>query len=143
MFLSWMLVFFQFSLILLITWPVAGSAGWVPGLLITAFGILLGLWCLFHNKPGAFNIQPEVHRRAMLVTTGPYHWIRHPMYTSVFLFSLGMVLFHQTLFGLVCLVLMAPVLWLKAIREELFMGHKFPEYDRQMSSIKRFVPFIL
>lgn len=143
MLLSRSLVFFQFLLIALITWPVMGTAGWWTGLLVTTGGTLFGFWCLFHNRPGRFNIRPEVHPKAILVTTGPYHWIRHPMYTAVFLFCIGMVLVHQTLFSLVCLLLMFPVLWLKASREEAFMSGQFPEYQRQMSRKKKFVPFLL
>ena len=141
--LSRVLVSLQFLLIFLISYPLSGSVGWWQGLWITSCGCLLGLWCLLYNRPGHFNIRPEVHPNAVLITTGPYHWVRHPMYTAVGLFCLGMVLVHQTLFSVIGLILLCPVLWLKAIREEFYLGSRFPEYGSEMASVKRFIPFIL
>ena len=141
--LSYTLVALQFLLIAIITFPVMGSAQWWPGGFVVACGLLLGFWCLFHNRPGKFNIRPEVHPRAVLVTSGPYHLIRHPMYTAVSLFCLGMVLIHQTHISLSGLLLLVPVLWIKALKEESFLMAHFPDYAKQMCSVKRFIPYLL
>ena len=141
--MSRVLVLLQFLLIGLIAFPSWDSARWWPGIFITLCGVALGFWSLFHNRPGRFNIRPEVHPKAILVTSGPYHFIRHPMYSAVFLFCLGLSLVHQTLLCLVSLVLIVPVLWLKTLREERYMMIRFPEYALFMSSTRRFIPFFI
>ena len=44
------------------------------------------LWIFTHNKIGNFNIVPEIKDEAKLIVTGPYKFVRHPMYSSLILF---------------------------------------------------------
>ena len=95
------LITLQFGILLLQTGSVAlqlRSA--VPGLLVALLWLAcmaLGLWALSANRPGNFNIRPEPKTDGQLVQTGPYRWIRHPMYTAVLLFSIGCAGFVATL----------------------------------------------
>lgn len=50
---------------------------------------MLGLWTLWFNRPGNFNIRPEPHPDGHLVQEGPYRWVRHPMYGAVQLLAAG------------------------------------------------------
>ena len=60
---------------------------WSGGLWLAS--AVLGLWTLWVNRPGNFNIRPEPHPDGHLVQEGPYRWVRHPMYGAVLLLAAG------------------------------------------------------
>lgn len=140
------LVFFQFLGIgitgyagMLSLFPIQpGGAGFVIA------GICLGLYTLGFNKIGNFNIAPQPRAGGALVTTGPYRYIRHPMYTSVFLFLTGLTI--QAGFSLLALagLLLAAVamLWKSTIEERLLV-QRYPDYATYRTRTKRFIPFLI
>ena len=107
-------------------------------------GVITGIWALTHNKLGNFNIEPELKENCRLVTTGIYRWIRHPMYASVTLMMLGIVLTDPGALILWYLWLfLIVVLLLKAKREEsLWLSHD-PCYLDYRQNTKYFIPYIL
>jgi protein-S-isoprenylcysteine O-methyltransferase Ste14 len=91
------LVALQFSAIAIVAWPFfEPAAGRLQWLSISAAGLLIGLYTLAHNRLGNFDIYPEPLPDACLVTSGPYRWIRHPMYMSLLLTMLGIALYSST-----------------------------------------------
>ena len=81
------LVVAQFALIAWLIWPFT-SQSWSPlPLALLACAVALGVWTLAHNHPGNFNIRPEPKTSGRLVTSGPYRFVRHPMYCAVLLFA--------------------------------------------------------
>jgi len=84
-----------------------------------------------------------IEKTSELVTTGLYHYIRHPFYSSLLFLGWGIFLKDIHLIGFVLAILTTILLLLTAIKEEAenihFFGNKYLEYMRQT---KRFVPFI-
>jgi len=112
-------------------------------LLIFLLGCGFGLYTVRHNPLGNFNITPEIKENASLITTGAYRYIRHPMYFSVFVMMLGVVVSKPTLLSLFIYVLLVVTLFLKAHKEEiLWVEHSF-EYKNYMQNTKRIIPFVL
>lgn len=141
------LITLQFGILLLQAGSVALQLrSDVPGVLVAVFWLAcmaLGLWALSANRPGNFNIRPEPKADGQLVQTGPYRWIRHPMYTAVLLFSIGCAGFVATLLaGGLSLALLA-VLWLKAVLEERMMCQRHPAYRAYMTRTRRFLPLLV
>jgi protein-S-isoprenylcysteine O-methyltransferase Ste14 len=137
------LVFLQFGLIGLMILFSHGILNSIPGMLLFSLGLILGLWALNHNKRGNFNIQPKLKDGCHLVTSGAYKYIRHPMYTSVILMMLGVLISTPTLLEFLLFIALIIVLVLKAKREEkLWCGHDeaYIEYKRET---KLFIPYIL
>lgn len=141
------LIFLQFGILLLQAGSVAlqwRSA--TPGALAVALWLAcaaLGLWALSANRPGNFNIRPEPKAAGQLVQTGPYRWIRHPMYAALLLFSAGCTVFVATLrVGGLSLALLL-VLWLKASLEERLLCRHHPAYRAYMARTRRFLPFLV
>jgi len=139
-----LLVFLQFGIIGIMTIMavIFHSFSWM-GLGILLFGICIGLWAIRHNPRENFHIIPELKEGCCLVTTGIYRYIRHPMYTSVMLMILGVLLFHPTPLNLLLWIILVTVLYLKAHREEhLWMRHD-AAYATYREQSRYFIPFIL
>ena len=138
---SHLLVACQFIGIALACWPVGlQNLGSVWALLLCALGAVLGLYTLWHNPVGNFSVYPEIKPRARLITTGPYRYIRHPMYSALMVMMLGIALYNgHWLNGLgVLLVIVAVVN--KAGVEERLLPAFFPEYPDYITRSKRFIP---
>jgi len=110
-------------------------------------GVGLGIFCV----PGIYwlfssignNISPTsgVRNKHELITSGPYRWVRHPLYTvgaSMFI-SFGMMadnLFIAAM-GILTFILMA----IRTPKEEANLINKFgDEYREYMSRTGRFLP---
>jgi protein-S-isoprenylcysteine O-methyltransferase Ste14 len=140
-FTSHLLVTLQFTAIVIIAWPFAvESAVRLEWLSFSALGAIVGLYTLAHNKLGNFGIYPEPIPDACLVTTGPYHWIRHPMYTSLLLFMLGIALYHHAWPNYVGYGLLCAAIFGKMQREEAHLHLKFEDYSTYVDRTHRLIP---
>lgn len=141
--ISHVLVALQFSAIVIVAWPfVAQPAGRMQWLALSVLGVIVGIYTLAHNKLGNFGIYPEPIPDACLVTTGPYRWIRHPMYTSLLLFMLGIALYRDAWpnyigFGLLCAAIFG-----KMRREEQHLHMQFADYSDYVKRTHRLLPRI-
>jgi len=140
------LFYTQMALLLVAAWPPA--AGWqlnqpIYVWLLLAGGVGIAAWTLAHNRPSNFQGLPEVRPDARLIQTGPYHWIRHPMYTSLVVGSLALVLAAPMLWwkwaGWVALIL---VLAVKSQVEERFLLVAFSDYQAYQQHTWRLLPWL-
>ena len=101
-----------------------------------------GINTLCYNKIGNFSIYPEVKSNALLITTGPYKYVRHPMYTSLVIMMVGIALYNQHWinFSGVGLVIVAVIS--KANMEENLLHIKFPNYHSYQEHTYRFIPYV-
>ena len=140
------LVLLQFSLLALLAvlaLPVILQRG-VPlaAWLIGLGAVTLGGWTLLHNRLGNFNIHPEPKAEGVLVTSGPYRLMRHPMYSTVLLGAAALASVpHHGLAWLLWLALLATLL-AKSMLEEHWLREHHPQYAGYCARCKRFVPWI-
>jgi len=139
-----LLVFLQFGIIaaLIVVMVLSPAFSWIA-LTILITGIFTGLWAIRHNQPENFNIVPELKDGCSLVTTGIYRYIRHPMYTSVILMMLGVVLCSTSPLAWGLWAALIVVLLLKAYREEKLWIEHDPCYSEYRKNTKYFIPYIL
>jgi protein-S-isoprenylcysteine O-methyltransferase Ste14 len=101
------------------------------------------------GNPGAQRTDAELlsfERTSRLVTTGAYHYIRHPMYAALLLLAWGVFLKDTSSVASMALAAGASVmLVLTALRDEAecrrYFGVAYAEYMNKTS--RRFIPFLL
>ena len=139
------LVAAQFALIVAICVPwAAAERHWPAGVaaLAIAAGVALGAWALTANRPGNFNVRPLPREGGRLATTGPYRWVRHPMYAAVLLGTLGGCLAFGSGWRWLAWLALSGVLHAKATLEERAMTAHHPDYADYAARTKRIVPFV-
>lgn len=119
------------------------TLGRYAGLGATIAGLGLTVWArliLGRNWSAVVTIKQD-HR---LVRTGPYKWVRHPIYSGLLLAMLGTAIFLCEWRGLVGFGVGLAGFWLKARLEERFLIEQFgPEYAEYKKKVKALIPAVL
>jgi protein-S-isoprenylcysteine O-methyltransferase Ste14 len=136
---SWLLVIIQFACLLgmVLTGPIFARGVW---LIVQVAGAVIGVWALAIMRLSRLNVLPDVRDDAELVRSGPYRYIRHPMYTSLLMMTGAMV---ASLFSVIRLVIWAVLLvnlLVKLSHEEKLLAARFAEYEHYRQSTKRLIP---
>lgn len=140
------LVLLQFALLGVLLWlpmpaVVQGDIPWAAWL-AGAVALPLGLWALRSHAPDNFNLHPRPRVGGLLVTSGPYGWIRHPMYSALLLGALALALTADTGAAWLAWWALLLVLGYKAGLEERWMLAQHPGYAHYQEQTQRFVPWI-
>ncbi len=137
------LVFIQFFLIFLMLLPLGSEVHFLyTGLGLLGLGLVVGFLAISQHRSGNFNIVPDIKEDCILVTNGIYAYIRHPMYASVLLSMLGIVLLYTTYYEMVLFILLSINMLVKLLYEESLWHCKSEEYINYTKKTKRLIPFI-
>lgn len=116
------------------------ALGWI-GAALTAIGIGFAIWARV-NLGRNWSPRPAAKEHHELVTTGPYAYVRHPIYTGIMLAALGTAL-TSSIFGIGMLIFISIAFALRINKEEKIMLDLFPEqYPEYQKHTKRLVPFV-
>ena len=112
----------------------------VPGIALTAAGMAFAIWArAYLGSNWSSNVTVKVGHR--LVRTGPYRWVRHPIYSGLILAMIGTALNRRQVRGLLAVVLLWVGFTIKSRIEERFMASTFgPEYDEYKASTGALIP---
>ncbi len=77
-----------------------------------------------------------------LVTTGPYRFIRHPIYTAVCLFTVPGVAAHWSWASALLGALVMLGALLRMLSEEKLLVGRYPEYRQYAAATSRMIPFV-
>jgi protein-S-isoprenylcysteine O-methyltransferase Ste14 len=111
------------------------------GLAVLLLGLALAVWARIYlgrnwGTPMSQRVEPE------LVTTGPYHYLRHPIYSGILLGGIGTTM-AISLYWLVAVVLFGAYFIYAATVEERMMAQLFPDaYPAYQRATKMLIPFI-
>ncbi len=120
--------------------PLPQWARWIGALLSIASLALLWWvqWVLDIHFDTTLHVQ-EGHK---LVTNGPYRWVRHPMYSALFLMGLGYLLLSANwMIGGLMIASVVLLVWARLGGEEALLIETFGEqYREYMQRTGRFTP---
>jgi protein-S-isoprenylcysteine O-methyltransferase Ste14 len=103
---------------------------------VGSLGSLLVLWRLGKS----FSIMPEARK---LVTSGPYAFARHPLYTVEMITICGTALQFQAPWSWIVAGAVLLLLWVRSHYEEQVLEATYPEYGAYRARTKRFIPGII
>ena len=127
--------FFLFFVPFLSKYDLSPTAAVLSILLMLSGSILATVVLLYLGR--SFSILPEARR---LVVTGPYRFVRHPLYATEMICMLGYII-QFTLWTSVILFLAQLAIQLERMRiEEQLLKKTFPEYETYSSNTALLIP---
>jgi protein-S-isoprenylcysteine O-methyltransferase Ste14 len=153
---TWDKVFFGFAFSFFLIWltmmPLdAVRFHWsaVPSWLqVVGVVLLLGTFYVFfvtfrENTYLSPAVRVQTDRGQSVVSTGPYHVVRHPMYAAFVIFLVGTTLLLGSWFGLIVGLILVIGVAIRAVQEEHTLRAELPGYTAYLTQVKyRLLPFV-
>jgi protein-S-isoprenylcysteine O-methyltransferase Ste14 len=114
----------------------------VLGFIMFLLGLFVAVWARIYlgknwGMPMTQKQDPE------LVTSGPYRYIRHPIYSGILLMALGSA-FDVNIYWLLVFIIAGFFFIYSAVAEEQLMMKQFPKvYPSYKRKTKMLIPFVL
>lgn len=106
------------------------------GLLLTLLGYCVSLWALWHLQ-SSFAIMAEARSPVM---SGPYQYIRHPLYLGELLALLGLCLAMGTVPAILFWVVLTGMQLMRASIEETKLARQFADYRAYLERTRFVLP---
>ena len=138
----------QFALFALILLALTQNRSPATVLLVIGWGLIAvaivvggsGLWML----RGKLTAMPAPVSGAVLLESGPYAIVRHPIYSGVILGFLGLALRGANPPAVLLALALIPFFYAKTSHEERLLTARFPEYRAYQERVRyRVVPWVL
>ncbi|HEY3566556.1 MAG TPA: isoprenylcysteine carboxylmethyltransferase family protein [Thermoanaerobaculia bacterium] len=109
---------------------------------LQAVAVLLMIWARVTFGMRSFHYAANPTEGG-LVTTGPYRYMRHPIYAAILLFVWTGVAVNASPLSVALGLAATAMLALRIAFEERLVRRRYPEYDDYARRTKRVIPFIL
>ncbi len=119
--------------------PTTGALATI-GAVLCIVGIAIAIWARVHLGRD-WSPAPALKEGHELVTSGPYKFVRHPIYTGIILAVLGSTL-TIPVWIIMFFVISGMFIWRVHVEEELMMKQfpdKYPEYKKRTWAL---IPFV-
>lgn len=114
----------------------------VVSIVLLAASVLLVAWAIIAMRLSKLRISPVPAAESVLITNGPYKFIRHPMYTAIVLGAAGLLASYFSRIRLYMAVTLIIVLIIKLFWEEKMLAEKFSGYMVYKTRTWRLFPYI-
>lgn len=115
----------------------------VAGAIVLVYSFYLFFATFRENSYLSPLVRIQEDRGQTVVSTGPYHYVRHPMYAAALLFFLGTTLLLGSWYGLLLALLLVFLVAGRAVLEERTLQKELQGYDAYMAQVKyRLIPHV-
>src|ERR1035437_10123892 len=80
--------------------------------------------------------------KGKLITTGPYHFLRHPIYAALIYFFWASVISYPFIETIVAVICITVGLFIRMILEEKFLVVAYDDYAAYAKRTKRIIPYL-
>jgi len=138
--LSWFVVM---GLDLRYGWSSVPLSLQVVGFLLLVLRMVIVVYVLRENRFAAPVVRVQTERGHRVVSTGPYAFVRHPMYASMLFYGLGVPLLLGALSGLIVAAALIVLIAIRAVFEERTLAAELPGYAAYAERVRyRLVPLV-
>ncbi len=110
---------------------------------VVVAGLAFSVWARV-TLGGNWSAEVTFKRDHVLIRSGPYALVRHPIYTGMLAMALGPAIDYGRFDGLAVLVALCAALWWKARQEERMMSAHFGDaYADYRAHVRSIIPFVL
>ncbi len=103
--------------------------------------VVLNIWARVSFQKGQFSVHAEP-KEGTLLRTGPYKFIRHPMYAAALLFIWSSIFGHLSIMNVIIGLIGTSVAVIRIVVEEKLLKSQYPDYIQYVQKTKRIIPFI-
>jgi protein-S-isoprenylcysteine O-methyltransferase Ste14 len=147
--MGWVWIFFILWLVIMpldaVRFQWSHMPTWIQaiGAIVLIFSLYLFYLVTRENPYLSPAIRIQEERGQNVISTGPYHYIRHPYYAASILFFLGTTLMLGSWYGLILASLLTGLVVRRAFMEERTLQKELEGYDEYMKHVNhRFIPYI-
>ena len=135
------------TLILILLVAIFGTRGGILatdaiGATLQVAAILLVLWARFTFGFRSFHFAANP-TQGPLVTSGPYRYVRNPIYAAAWLFIWVGAASHWSVENAALAAAIAVMLVVRIACEEKLLRGAYPEYEEYAKRTKRLIPFVV
>jgi protein-S-isoprenylcysteine O-methyltransferase Ste14 len=109
---------------------------------VQVFAVCLMIWARITFGRRSFHAAGSPTEGG-LVTSGPYKYVRHPIYASVLYFGWAGVLSHVSITNILLGVCAIGGAVLRIVVEEKLVAERYPEYGAYANRTARVIPFLV
>lgn len=124
---------------LVYTGSLLGRGPVAIGLQVAAFVLMIWARLTFGRRSFHYAANPT---EGGLVTTGPYRFLRHPIYAAILLFVWTGIATNLSPVSVALGLVVTAMLFLRMVFEESLVRRRYPEYTDYARRTKRVVPFL-
>ena len=117
-------------------WGISHMSEWpmVAGVVLIPLGFLAVGWTFRVNSFAAPVV--AIQENQTVIDTGPYRFMRHPMYAGALVYMIGMPLVLGSWLGLAALPLIVFLLAIRILVEEHVLKKNLPGYDEYAARVR-------
>jgi protein-S-isoprenylcysteine O-methyltransferase Ste14 len=111
------------------------------GIAVQVLTVLLLVWARMTFGRRSFHLAANPTQGG-LVTTGPYQFLRHPIYSAFLYLLWAGVLSHVSAVNCLLALIATAAIAVRIVAEERLLVERYPEYVAYAARTKRVIPFV-